>query len=723
MELVISKKVNYFIPLSLFTGTFILAFMQIKGTSLPFVVPLLIISFCSSYAHLGLYLLAVTIALILSQQGFTLIVVYTLLCVLFVLNIFKVMKTRQLPLLFSFLSIPFLYMNEYGIFDIVFLVMCSLINSYFYLQLLPLLIHQTSDLYNRKRLMIIAMVIETMIATLAFFNVAYCMVIMRYFLLLAVFYLSIENVMPTILYISLIMIVMMPSLKNEMLAMILTMSFFFIRQPKNKMLFISVYLLAHMILPIFIVYDYQYYALMVIISAVLFLFSSQLKNKTLQIREDFQEITYQNQLKNKAEAFASLYQQLVDIFKEETKKTNISEYIGYVYEEVCSGCASRDYCFYSQDGLSRLGKLISKGMTSELDIKDIDYVQRHCLNPDDYLESIDHQQKSFYKMMKVNHVNDSMKKELFQEFSVMGHVFENFSKNIKDNDEEFHIAEQLKAYKFDVVFVKKNSFNQNYTLEIGLADIDKGVIEEELVPILENFLGETLDIVSVERQRKYLGYCSVILKHELKYTVLFSRQQYSLDSAQCGDSYISFDHDHHHYIALSDGMGQGYVAHKESQLTLNVLYQLIKNDIGLKDTLNSVNALLKIKNQGDMYTTLDLLDFNLINAMVKVIKYGANDSYLLRNNRIDVITSHSLPVGMSGRLKILSYDIKVQEGDIFIMASDGVGDHFLRLLETHKEKLAQMEVYEMSSFLFNQAFDDKKLDDMTILVVKVISRK
>ena len=464
-------------------------------------------------------------------------------------------------------------------------------------------------------------------------------------------------------------------------------------------------------------------AFVVIISAVLFLFSPKIKNKMLSISPDFQEVTYHHQLKNKAESFASLYQQLIDIFKEETKKTNISEYIGFVYEEVCSGCPSRDYCFYSQEGMSRLGKLINKGMTSELDLKDIDYIQRHCLNPDDYLESIDHQQKSFHKMVKVNSVNENMKKELFQEFAVMGRVFENFSKNIKADDEERQIKEQLLAYKFDVLYVKKNGFNQNYTLEIGLEDISSEMIEEELIPILENYLGETLDVVSIDQRHHYLGYASVVLRHELKYAIMFSRQQYALDSSQCGDSYISFDHDHHHYIALSDGMGQGYVAHKESELTLNVLYQLIHNDIGLKDTLNTVNALLKIKNQGDMYTTLDLLDFNLINGRVKVIKYGANDSFLLRHNRIDVITSHSLPVGMAGRLKILSYDVKVQAGDIFIMTSDGVGEHFLRLLETHKEKIAEMDVYEIASFLFNQAFPEKKLDDMTILVMKVISRK
>ena len=57
------------------------------------------------------------------------------------------------------------------------------------------------------------------------------------------------------------------------------------------------------------------------------------------------------------------------------------------------------------------------------------------------------------------------------------------------------------------------------------------------------------------------------------------------------------------YVALSDGMGQGYIAYKESKLTLDVLSQLLKNGIQLRDTLNTLNTLLKIKNQGDMYTT------------------------------------------------------------------------------------------------------------------------
>ena len=139
----------------------------------------------------------------------------------------------------------------------------------------------------------------------------------------------------------------------------------------------------------------------------------------------------------------------------------------------------------------------------------------------------------------------------------------------------------------------------------------KKTVTEELIPILENYLNESLDLVSIKKQHLQIGYTSILLKHELKYTLQLAKKQYALDQ-QCGDSILTFGLDEHHYVALSDGMPQGYIAYKESKLTLDVLSQLLKNGIQLRDTLNTLNTLLKIKNQGDMYTTLDLFDFNLI---------------------------------------------------------------------------------------------------------------
>lgn len=79
----------------------------------------------------------------------------------------------------------------------------------------------------------------------------------------------------------------------------------------------------------------------------------------------------------------------------------------------------------------------------------------------------------------------------------------------------------------------------------------------------------------------------------MSYTYLLAKKQYALDQ-QCGDSILTFGLDEHHYVALSDGMGQGYIAYKESKLTLDVLSQLLKNGIQLRDTLNTLNTLLNV---------------------------------------------------------------------------------------------------------------------------------
>lgn len=67
---------------------------------------------------------------------------------------------------------------------------------------------------------------------------------------------------------------------------------------------------------------------------------------------------------------------------------------------------------------------------------------------DDYLKSLKNHQKGYFKMLKVNHAHDHLKKDLFQEFSIMGHVFQNFSKKIDEQDNEKKILEHLKAYQF-----------------------------------------------------------------------------------------------------------------------------------------------------------------------------------------------------------------------------------------------------------------------------------
>lgn len=725
MDLVIvnnQKRMHYILPIIIFFSTIILSYAKIQETALPFLLPLFIISFYSGYLYLLCFLSAIITISLIHQDIFTIVVMITLLLTIYLLNFTHLFKTKYISIILSTILIPFFYANHYNALQITILIMLTVFNCYLYQETIPLIIHQNKNVLNIKRLQALIVMICTLFISFISFNTTYTMIFLRYFLLISIYYLSIEKVMPIVLYISILMMLISPSLKDDVLSLLLPMSFFFMAQPKNKYLFISIFLISHITLPFFINYNYLYYTFVILVPVFLFMVSPQLKNKKRGITPEFVEISYQEQLKNKADAFASLFHQLTEVFKEENQETHLSEYVGYVYEDVCHQCSSKKYCFYSKEGMSRLGKLISKGIQKDLDSDDYNYIYQHCLNPDDYLKSITIHQKGYYKMLKMNHAQDHLKKDLFQEFSVMGHVFQNFSKKIDEKDNEKNILEHLKAYHFEVYYLKKIKKDyENYILEIGIEDIDEKTVSEELIPILENYLNESLDIISIKKQHYQLGYTSILLKHELKYTLQIAKKQYALEQ-QCGDNILTFGLDEHHYVALSDGMGQGYVAYKESKLTLDVLSQLIKNGISLKDTMNTLNTLLKIKNQGDMYTTLDLFDFNLMSSRLKVIKYGAYESYMIRDHQVDALKSHSLPVGMASRMKMVSYDMKIKENDLFIMTSDGVGEQFSTLLKTNQNELEKMSVYEIVSFLYQKSFKKKDLDDMSIIVIKVVNR-
>lgn len=72
---------------------------------------------------------------------------------------------------------------------------------------------------------------------------------------------------------------------------------------------------------------------------------------------------------------------MTNIFQEFNRDVNIGEFVGYVYEDVCLHCPSRDLCFYQDGGISRLGKLINKGFKYNFNNEDNEYIKHNCINP------------------------------------------------------------------------------------------------------------------------------------------------------------------------------------------------------------------------------------------------------------------------------------------------------------------------------------------------------
>lgn len=728
MDLTVSKakekiKSNKLTYLSIFGLTLLLGLVKIYDTSLCFVLPMLVISFACGYPSIIAYMIAIALISYLTNDNYMLLIVsLTSVVLMQVMMYLKFIKSKYLALIIALVSLIFLYIYQYSYIEMLVILSFTILHSLLYLEVIPLFVHDTIEVYTNKRMMILSVMIMLAITSLIEVNQVYTMILLRFYLLLSVYYLGINNTMPTILYISIVLMFMNSLLKDEILSLILPFSIFFMYKPENKLICSTEYLLSHLILPFFITYDYFYHSFVIVVSAALFLFIPSFKKKPKVLSDEYKNVTSRNKLIQKANTFASLFKQLTDIFQEANRDVNIGEFVGYVYEDVCSRCPSRDLCFYRDGNVSRLGKLINKGFKSSYSEDDLKYIEQNCINPDRFISAVNEYKESYDKIKRINQENFHLKKDLFYEFSLLSDVFNNFSSSLEQTPlSDDSLKEHLLGYQFNITYLYRHQISMHcYTLEIGLMDISKEEVVEELIPIIEGYLNEKLEVVSIKDTMHYLGYTSLILKHQQNYSLQYGIQQYSLEPMYCGDSFSVFHQNNMHYLALSDGMGQGKVAASESKLTLEVLSKLILNGIGLKDTIDSVNSLLKIKNRNDVFTTLDLCNINLANAKMKMIKYGANPSYHIRGGVVEKITSHTLPVGVVSKLKMVSYEMPLFNNDLIIMSSDGAGSNFEKIISDNIALLENKHPQEIATYLMDQVLNENNLDDISIIVIKII---
>ena len=177
--------------------------------------------------------------------------------------------------------------------------------------------------------------------------------------------------------------------------------------------------------------------------------------------------------------------------------------------------------------------------------------------------------------------------------------------------------------------------------------------------------------------------------------------------------------DENQYFAVSDGMGQGQKASNDSSLTIDVMKQLIVNGISLNDTVQSVNALLKIKNRNDMFTTVDMAQINLVTGDLTMVKYGACPTYILRDQELIEIASSSLPMGIVSPLETSMEKYQLKTNDIVFIVTDGFTSHFKDFIESNKYLIDDDHPKEIAHLLTNLASDEDKNDDMTLVVLKL----
>lgn len=178
---------------------------------------------------------------------------------------------------------------------------------------------------------------------------------------------------------------------------------------------------------------------------------------------------------------------------------------------------------------------------------------------------------------------------------------------------------------------------------------------------------------------------------------------------------------------LSDGMGAGEKACRESTMVIELLEELLGAGFPEKDAIRMLNAAMVMGREEIRYSTVDLTIFDLYTGACRIVKAGASSTFIKKGERVEHLSSSSLPIGVVNRIEIDSADRQLDNGDFVIMVTDGVMDALPVgeqdiLLETIIQGTDIHNPKEMAHHVLEQvlAFTGKEpADDMTVLAAGI----
>ena len=175
-------------------------------------------------------------------------------------------------------------------------------------------------------------------------------------------------------------------------------------------------------------------------------------------------------------------------------------------------------------------------------------------------------------------------------------------------------------------------------------------------------------------------------------------------------------------------MGSGSSAGKESRITGRLLEEFLKDGFTAVTAIGIINSSLAMNNTSDCFSSIDLLEINLITGNAEFYKIGSCKSFIKRGSSIETVFSPSLPAGIVPGIHISGTTRKLEKDDIIIMLSDGAeGTGFGSLSSERIKKIISDDDKTMndlaSAIIESSEYRSrtKIVDDMSVAAIRIKS--
>ena len=175
---------------------------------------------------------------------------------------------------------------------------------------------------------------------------------------------------------------------------------------------------------------------------------------------------------------------------------------------------------------------------------------------------------------------------------------------------------------------------------------------------------------------------------------------------------------------ISDGMGSGPQAARESKAAVELLEKFMISGFSNETAINTVNSIMSFKFMEDeKFSTIDLNNIDLYTGEITFMKVGAVPSFIKSGKNVEEISCRTLPIGVLDKVDVDIIERSITAGDIIVTVSDGILEaykkdwigEFLKNNQCNNPKELAFEILDTAKELSG----GKAKDDMTVIVSKV----
>lgn len=424
--------------------------------------------------------------------------------------------------------------------------------------------------------------------------------------------------------------------------------------------------------------------------------------------------------------------------KEDKEKNPLTLILNEVAEQVCYRCSQSSVCwnkeFYKtyRSMVDVCSKGEFNGRISEqyfsLDL------QRRCMRLRELSIALMYQLKLFKEDKKYQDKLLSSQQLVARQLAGMSELVKNFSQELKfkeTSDEE--LAEYLKAYLVDDnIKVQNIKVIETPAGDKEIVIVQKACPEQNwctqfIAPKVSQILDRTYTVKETHCPTAGNQSCTYYLNPSKTYSITTGiAMAIKEGSSVSGDNWSCVSLPNRKFVmVLSDGMGAGPRASKESATAINLLEQLLAAGLSIKMAVDTVNSVLFLRSGEDIFTTIDLTVINEVTGSVEFIKIGAVPSFIKRRTQVQAVKAKTLPVGIFQQVEAECFNYPVQVGDLIINMSDGVFEiidgnieDWCRIIQA----LPQDDPQVIANYLIELArktLQGKINDDLTVLVARI----